>query len=297
MKTDRRTLLAGLGALGVMACTPSVSKAAPFDTELALGDLEARHGGRLGVCGSNSQGRVFWRADERFGYCSTFKLFLAAATLERAQHGDERLDRAIRITAADMLNHAPVTQPAIGKDLTIEQLCQAAVGESDNPAANILTREMGGLQALSAYYVDLGDRFTRFDRPEPHLNTALADDPRDTTGPAQTVRNLAAVFQGERLTVESLDLLEGWMVASTPGPNRMKAGVPEGWRVAHKTGTGSNGATNDIGILSPADGEPILAAVYFTEAPDASMANREAVIAEATRRLVASFSPTWPGRT
>ena len=76
--------------------------------------LEARHGGRLGLALSTSGRRFAYRPDERFGYCSTFKMYLAAATLLRVQAGEERLDRAIPVTQADMVNHAPVTEPAVG---------------------------------------------------------------------------------------------------------------------------------------------------------------------------------------
>ena len=65
------------------------------------------------------------------------------------------------------------------------------------------------------------------------------------------------------------------------GMGRIKAGVPAGWRVAHKTGTGGYGPTNDIGILYPPSGEPVIIAAYYHAASDA--AGNEVVIAEATR--------------
>ena len=85
-----------------------------------------------------------WRATERFTFCSTFKLFLAAATLERVQRGEERLDRLITVSESDLVPHAPVTGEAVGNEISVETLCQGMVELSDNPAANILIREMGG---------------------------------------------------------------------------------------------------------------------------------------------------------
>ena len=75
-------------------------------------------------------------------------MYLAAATLLRVQAGEERLDRRVPVTRADMVSHAPVTEPAIGSTLSIEQLMKGTVEVSDNPAANILIRELGGLAAL-----------------------------------------------------------------------------------------------------------------------------------------------------
>ncbi|RZJ80887.1 MAG: class A beta-lactamase, partial [Brevundimonas sp.] len=98
---------------------------------LDLSDLEKKHGGRIGLHAMDADA-VSWRADERFNYCSTFKLFLAAATQERVQRANETLERAIPITVADIVPHAPVTGPAVGKTLTIVELMQAVVEVSDN---------------------------------------------------------------------------------------------------------------------------------------------------------------------
>ena len=279
----RRTFLAGLGAAGaVQLIAPSAVWAVP-STPLELKALESRHGGRIGVCAQDDSRRVAWRSDERFAYCSTFKLFLAAGTLERVQRGQERLDRAIPILKSDMLEYAPTTEKAIGATLTVEQLCKAAVELSDNPAANILIREMGGLDAWRSWYRAIGDDVTRVDRLETELNTAIPDDPRDTTTPAQSVANLGKVLLGGLLSPALRTLLEGWMVNTPTGARRIKAGVPAGYRVGHKTGTGSRASYNDIGIVWPSKGSPITIAVYFTGARDASPEQIDAVVAEATR--------------
>ena len=66
---------------------------------------------------------------------------------------------------------------------------------------------------------------------------------------------------------------------------RIKAGAPQGWTVAHKTGTGANGTANDVGVAFPLSGAPVILATYFTGATQASDDQRDAVIAEATRRV------------
>ncbi len=286
----RRSVIAALGALGVSGFPwPAAVGAKPTERPLNLSELEARHGGRIGLCASNGVSRVHWRGAERFAYCSTFKLFLAAATLERVHHGAERLDRAVAITAKDMIAHAPVTGPAVGASLTIERLCQSTVEVSDNPAANILIREMGGLDIWRAWYRRIGDDVTRVDRWETELNSAIPGDPRDTTTPLQTVANLATVLLSDRLSPAHRRLLESWLIASPTGDGRIKAGVPAGWRVGHKTGTGKT-PVNDIGIVWPPAGAPALIAVYFTEAHEASLESREAVVAEAARRALQAMN-------
>jgi len=287
MATDRRSVLTGLGALGLMGCSPLVGETLSFSREMQA--LEARHGGRLGLALSTSGRRFAYRPDERFVYCSTFKMYLAAATLLRVQAGEERLDRAIPVTQADMVNHAPVTEPAIGGTLTIEQLMKGTVEVSDNPAANILIRELGGLDALRAFYRGIGDTDTRVDRLEPEMNRLDGD--KDTITPVQSVANLhrLLVSSDTPLSAGSKSLLMRWLVDTPTGMGRIKAGVPAGWTVAHKTGTGGYGPVNDIGVLYPPSGDPIVMAVYFHATRESTDAQREAVIADATRIALAAL--------
>jgi beta-lactamase class A len=79
------------------------------------------------------------------------------------------------------------------------------------------------------------------------------------------------------------------MFDSPTGLGRIKAGVPAGWRVAHKTGTGGYGPTNDIGLLYPPTGAPITLAIYYHGVRTSSDAENEAVIAEATRLTLAAL--------
>ena len=77
--------------------------------------------------------------------------------------------------------------------------------------------------------------------------------------------------------------------ASALGTKFFKAGVPAGWRVAHKTGTGGYGPTNDIGVVYPPAGEPITLAVYYHGVRNSSDAENETVIADATRMTLAAL--------
>jgi beta-lactamase class A len=295
LNADRRSVLSGMAALGLVGCDRapvSDVRVTPFDTMLDLTALEARHGGRIGLSAFNDDGRVTWRGGERFVYCSTFKMFLAAATLLRIQAGQERLDRAIAITAADMISHAPVTQPAVGGTLTIAQLMQGTVEVSDNPAANILIREMGGLETFRAFYRGIGDTVTRVDRLEPEMNRLDGD--KDTITPIQSANNIShlLVSPNTPLDTASKALLTRWMTDSPTGLGRIKAGVPAGWGVAHKTGTGGYGPVNDIGVIYPPSGGPVVIAIYFHAERTTRTAEAEAVIAEATRLALSGLGIT-----
>lgn len=290
--TDRRSVLTALGAFGLMGCSTRQEAAAPAPAAAEafdLSELEHVHGGRLGFAARETgTGRTLvWRGEERFVYCSTFKMYLAAATFLRVQAGQERLDRAIPVTQADMTNHAPITKPAIGSTLTVEQLMEATVGLSDNPAANLLLRAMGGMAPMQNFYRGLGDQTTRADRFEPEMNRLDGD--KDTILPLQSVENMQRLFLSADtpLSEASKTTLLQWMFDTPTGMGRIKAGLPAGWRVAHKTGTGGYGPTNDIGILYPPTGAPIVLAAYYHAAKD-DPAN-EGVIAEATRQALKAF--------
>lgn len=294
---DRRSVLTSLGAIGVMGCSqqaapdraPAEQPARPSVAveieDIDFSALEARNGGRLGFTAMNmATGQtVGWRQSERFVYCSTFKMYLAAATLVRIQDGRETFDRLIPVTAADMVSHAPVTEPAVGSSLSVERLMQAIVEVSDNPAANLLLKANGGIEAMQNFYRSIGDDSTRVDRFEPEMNRQDGD--KDTIKPVQSVANLQRLFLSadSPLTAESQARLLRWMVDSPTGADRLKAGTPAGWRVAHKTGTGGYGPTNDIGLLYPPTGKPVIVAAYYHATSRTSAAANDAVIADATR--------------
>jgi beta-lactamase class A len=272
MMIRRRTVLAGLAVLG---------PAAAFAAD-GLEALEQRSGGRLGVFAfvPGAERSVAHRADERFAMCSTFKALLAAAVLARVDRGEEKLDRPLALTKADMLSHAPVTEKHLSLgSITVEKACQAVVEVSDNPAANLLLRTLGGPAGVTAYAASLGDMVTRLDRYELELNTAIKGDPRDTTSPRAMAKTLERIALGNALPAPSRDKLTGWMAASPSGLRRLRKDLPAGWRAADKTGTGMNGSTNDIAVFWPPAGPPIVVTCYLTETK-APLEAREAIHAE-----------------
>ena len=296
---DRRGVLAGLVLLGLGACRraperrESSVEPPQAPAVLDLSDLERTHGGRIGLAAAERRA-VAWRGDERFNYCSTFKLFLAACVLERASREQETLDRPIPITAGDILPHWPTTEGAVGRTLTISELAQATVELSDNAAANILIREIGGLDVLRAWYRAMGDETTSIDRLEPALN--VADGTKDTTTANQTVQNLNWMEETYRpFTFQSPHRpLWDWLIDSPTGRGRIRAGVPNGWTVAHKTGTGGTGQTNDIGYAYAAAELPVRIAVYYDAPESLPLERREAVVAEASRRALAALGHGRP---
>lgn len=267
---QRTCLLVGTCAIVLLLTSTSARGQGPGgpSAEARLRELEIRSGGRLGVVALDTAtwARIGHRGTERFALCSTFKLLLAASVLSRVDAGDETLGRRVPYTKADLLDYSPVTKAHVKEGaLTVGQLCEAAVEESDNAAANLLLKTVGGPEGLTKYLRSLGDEVTRLDRDEPALNSNLPDDPRDTTTPASMVETVRLLLLGDALSAASREKLAGWMLACKTGRARLSAGVPSDWRVGDKTGTGGRGAANDVAIIWPPGRKPILVAAYYSD--------------------------------
>jgi beta-lactamase class A len=272
------------------ASAPPPSAAPPDDPDLVV--LERRFGGRIGVhaLDTGTGATVSHRGGERFLMASTAKLPLAAAVLDRAATEPALLDRLVRYGPEVLLEYAPVTTQNLATGMTVADLCDAALTVSDNTAANLLLELLGGPAAMTAFARGLGDATTRFDRSEPELNVSTGpDDERDTTTPVAIVESIRAVTLGDVLQPAGRERLTAWLVANTTGDATIRAGVPAGWVVGDKTGTGEQGERNDVGIVLPPDRAPLVLAVYTDpDDPDSTAGN--ATIADATaiavRRLV-----------
>ena len=278
-QNDRRTFMgfAFAGALalpGLTACAAPLPKAparkAPTEELMAL---EAKSQGRLGVgiLDTATGELVGHRPDERFAMCSTFKLPLAAEVLRDVDAGRRKLDQFIPYSKGDMVSHAPVTGANLAAGgMTIGELAKATQITSDNPAANLILRELGGPEALTQRFRLAGDPVTRIDRYEPMMNFVVGDDPRDTTSPAAMAGLIARYLTTEYLSKASKDLLIGWMVETRTGAKRLRAGFPPEWKAGDKTGTGmADGMLdkyNDVAIFWPPGRAPIIVAAYYETA-------------------------------
>ncbi|WFU57531.1 class A beta-lactamase [Bradyrhizobium pachyrhizi] len=290
----RRTF--GLRALGLaVSCTLPRQGAAAGPGEPAqrlqqeFARIELATSGRLGVAVLDMETglRASRRGDERFPMCSTFKALASAAVLHRVDRGESSLDQRVQIEAKDILAYAPVTKGRVGSAMTLSELCAAAITLSDNTAANLLLREIGGPAGFTSFFRTIGDNVSRLDRWEVELNEAVPGDPRDTTSPVAMLKDLQRVLLGDVLSAASRQKLVDWMVANKTGDARLRAGVPRDWRVGDKTGTGERGTYNDIGVFWPPGRKPIVVTVYLTGA-SAPMETCNEVIANVARAVASA---------
>lgn len=272
----RRDLIGvGLGVGGAVMAAPAAASAVPPSSSSpapesdAVADLERRFGTRVGLCARNlgTGATLANHADDREAMCSTFKALAAATVLRRGRD----LDRVVRYSADDLVEYSPITGER--DEMSVGELCDAAIRYSDNTAANLLLTQIGGPRGLTRDLRRLGDGVTRLDRWETELNSAIPGDPRDTSTPRALADTYRRLTVGDGLTNRDRWVLRAWLEGNTTSVDTFRAGLPGGWWCADKTGSGSYGILNDAGLISAPDGTQVVFAALTrrsTTDPDAT---------------------------
>lgn len=279
------------GSIGGSLVQAAMASAQPVGAKLE--ELEKRVGGRLGVCAIDTRfgGVIGHRMDERFAMCSTFKLSLAAAIFEQADKGKLSLDKPITYGKEDIVPNSPVTEDNLPKgSMAIKALAEATQKTSDNAAANLLLKQIGGPAGLTQFYRRHGDDVSRLDRYEPAMNEFKPGDERDTTSPYAYATLVEKILTGSILSTASRELLTQWMIDTKTGLKRIRAGVPKGWRVGDKTGTGTPGKYNDVAICWPPRQPPLIVAIYYqSPSPSLDMRDEDQKVLADAARLIAEW--------
>lgn len=285
---SRRSLLIG-ASLAPLASRPLF--AAEGGIQDKLREIEGAVGGRLGVAALDMETdrRIDYRSSNLFPMCSTFKLLLVGAVLSKVDHGKESLDREIPLSQSDILEYAPAAKALLPKGhMTVSEACYGAISHSDNTAANLLLTSIGGPGALTLFARSLGDRTTHLDRAEPFLNESTPGDARDTTSPAAMLNDLGVLVLQDALGKDTRQQLIDWLVDSRTGAAKLRAGLPNGWKVGDKTGMGEHGSASDLAIAWPPGRRPLLISAYLTEGT-ATIAERNKALADIARLIVAEL--------
>ena len=296
IKSVRLTALALIVVIGWLTYTNRPALAQPKLGETMQGTiaaLEKRTGGRIGVSVTDLQSGTNWsyRGSERFPIASTFKAFACAHLLQLSEGGKIDMKKRVRFEANDLETYSPVTKDHVGGDgMSLFELCDAATAMSDNTAANIILRSTGGPEELTSFMRSLGDETTRLDRYEPELNDVGPGEVRDTTSPTAAAESLRKLVLGNSLEETSQSQLEAWLVANKVGGPLLRASLPEGWKIADRTGSGDYGSRGVIAVIWPKNGEastsgPVVVAVYLTSTT-LSLDERSGMIVEIGAAMV-----------
>ena len=272
----RRMLLSGIVFCTLSSCGPkALVRTGTTDTNRGLGEelrlLEVAANGRLGAYVYDIEtGQSFgWRESERFAHASSFKLSLAAMVLALGERGTIDPGEVLQWTEADMMWVSPVTRANIATGLSMRELARATLVASDNTAANVLLRRLGGPKALTAFWRSTGDQVSRLDRYEPDLNNVPLGTTLDSTTPMAMGNTVARLVTGKVLSAENTATLREWMMQVRTGMDRIRAAFPDNWVAGDKTGTGIGDNVHtyvDVAFGAPADRLPLIVTAYFEPA-------------------------------
>ena len=224
---------------------------------------------------------------------STFKLPLAIAVLQQVERGKLTLDQPIRFLPSDRYpgTYSPLqdAHPDANIDIPLRDLLHLTVGKSDNTAADILLRILGGPQVVQDSLNKLGLQTIHVRDSERGMHDDFQAQYRNDAEPAAMVTLLRLLADHSPLNTEHTALLNHWMLESPIGPHRIKGLLPADTPVAHKTGTSGNRngltpATNDVGLITLPNGQRLALAIFVTDSR-ADEATREGIIARIAKAI------------
>jgi beta-lactamase class A len=206
---------------------------------------------------------------------SVFKLPLAVATLDLVENEKFSLDQPIRFLPSDrILPHiySPLQDkyPDANVDVPLRELLRLAVSLSDNVAADIVLRVIGGPAVVTSYMKSIGVEGFHLEDGERGLHDDAKAQYRNWFEPMGVVELLRRISDNSPLSDENTKLLQGWMQDTPTGPHQIKGELPPGTIVMHKTGhsgtvDGVASGTNDIGLITLPDGRRLAIAIFVTD--------------------------------
>ena len=316
-------LLASAPATAQIAPVASAAASAPRNLENEIRRIADGAGGTMGIAAWRLDGkgpRVLLNGDQLFPMASTFKVAVAGAILRRVDAGELTLRQMVEVTP-DMIVPSEVIADRFihpGVSLSVHNLLELMMTQSDNSATDVLTKLAGGpaevtrwvrAQGVEDQRVDrdtrsllrdfygiqgggtIAEAFAAAAKAQPDLgrrasqpNPVFDADPRDTSSPEAMASLLTAIFSGRALSPESTRVLTEIMERCRTGANRLPGRMPPGTVIARKTGT-IGGTVNDVGMITlPGDAGKIVIAAFVKES-DRPAADRERAIAEIARSV------------
>jgi beta-lactamase class A len=257
-------------------------------------DLSAEAKGRLGAVAEileNKKIVLSLNHREHFPMQSVYKLPIGMATLAVVDRGTLKLDQKVHVEKSEYVSdgqHSPLrdTHPE-GTDVTVRELLDLAVSESDGSASDVLLRLIGGPAAVMKYLASIGVRDVMVLDTEKALGRDWMVQYQNWATPDGAVAMLRALHESRGLSAAGHDFLIKLLIETKTFPSRIKGSLPAGTVVAHKTGSSGtrNGivaATNDIGIVTLPDGRHMAIAIFVSDSR-ADADARDRVIAKIAR--------------
>jgi beta-lactamase class A len=225
---------------------------------------------------------------------SVFKFHIALTVLNQVDEGKLSLNQKIFIKKKDLHENtwSPMREdyPEGNIDLTLDKLLRYTVSHSDNNGCDLLINLVGGTKVVQKFINKQGIKDFVIKVNEKQMES-WRNLYVNTTTPLATTELLEKFYKGEVLKENTTQYLYQIMVETSRGLTWMKAGLPQGTELAHRTGmSGTNDnnlrvAMNDIGIVKLPNGKHFILSVYLKEITESK---------EDTEKIIADISKaTW----
>lgn len=301
----------------------------PTRLEQELARIAGTIQAQVGVCAMHlGLGvQIGLRADQRFPLASTAKVPIALTVLRQVEQGLLDLAQLVAVEEGDVSPGSGLLKDNFvhpGVHLSLQNLIELALRNSDNTASDILLRLVGGAATVNHCLDSLGVSESALHRP---FKALLADlygvalpaatpwslaayrqafhavpakeqraagqrflqDARDSGSPRAMITLLAALQRGEVLNPQHTALVHTALQNALGSPNRIKGLLPPGVSVAHKGGTLADGVVNDVGWIElPGRGGTVALAV-LVQGSKLNLPATERVIAHIARSVYDYF--------
>ena len=273
---------------------PSIAFASGFQfipVKKEIKSIEEKLSAEIGVAILNVETGNRWdyKGDEVFPLTSTFKTIACAKLLHDYDNHNIDINSKVKVKNTDLMEYSPVMKNYVDQEVTLNQACQAAMYMSDNTAANIIIKSVGGTQSITDFVRYLGDKKTRLDRIEPDLNEGALNDPRDSTTPNAISNTLNKLLFSSVLSDASKFQLKEWMIKNQVTGSLLRSVLPNEWDIADRSGAGGFGARSITALVWSKHQPPLIISIYIAQTK-ASIDERNQAIVKIGKAIFDSYT-------
>lgn len=228
--------------------------------------------------------KIWTIGKEKQPLLSVFKIFVALNILSNEKNN---LDTKLKIDKSKiMLNtHSPMLNKynKYPFEISIKELLEYMVSQSDNNACDILLDYIGGAYKLEEYMHNLGFNDVEISVNEKEMNLNVNEQYLNKAYNKDVVKIIKSAHEGNILSKEKTQIFNEIMIKTTTGEDKLKAGLPQGVAIGHKTGSSSrkkNGekiADNDAGFIILQNGKTYYISIMLTNSKMSDEANSELI--------------------
>lgn len=219
----------------------------------------------------------------RYPTQSVYKFHLALAVLDYLNKNNLTLDHQLYVKKGDLLpnTHSPLRDdyPQGEMYLSVADLIKYTVSKSDNNGCDILFRLVGGTAVVDRYIRGLGLSEFAIAATEEEMHGPWEVQYTNWSTPYTAAQALEIFRTQDILPQPFHNFLWDTLAGTITGGNKIKALLPEGTFVAHKTGSsfrnaeGLKAAENDIAIIQLPDGRYYSLVVFVADSMESNDVN------------------------